>query len=270
MKNGFEVSKDDAVDSVRVSISVVSHGHAGLVATLLGDIAAHVLTRIEVLLTLNLPETLPFDPAHFSFPVRIVENSAPRGFAANHNAAFRLGRGGAFCVLNPDVRIEQDPFPELLKCFQDRTVGAAAPLIRNPAGAIEDSARHFPSPSSILRKLLLGVAEIEYPIGSELIYPDWVGGMFMLFPCEIFAQIGGFDERYFLYYEDADICERLALAGRTTVLCPTVSVVHHARRQSRRSLTYLRWHMASMMRFFLRHSAIRGRRSTNAQARSKF
>jgi hypothetical protein len=88
-------------DPDRVSISVISHGHGPLIATLLADIAVHVRTPIEVILTLNLPETLPFEPARFAFPLRIVENAAPTGFAANQNAAFRLSRGGSSARSTP-------------------------------------------------------------------------------------------------------------------------------------------------------------------------
>lgn len=245
------LARGSPVDPDRVSISVISHGHARLIASLLADITAHVRTPIEVILTLNLPETLPFETARFAFPFRIVENAAPRGFAANQNAAFDLSRGGFFCALNPDIRIEQDPFPELLKCLRDGSVGVAAPLIRNPAGMIEDSARRFPTPASILRKAVLRRADVDYPIKSETTYPDWVAGMFMVFPYEVFATLGGFDERYFLYYEDVNLCARLMLAGKRVALCPSAFAVHDARRQSLRSLRYMRWHLSSMMRYFL-------------------
>jgi N-acetylglucosaminyl-diphospho-decaprenol L-rhamnosyltransferase len=260
MKDRPQPAGGSATDPPRVSVSVVSHGHAPLIASLLADIAARVRTPIEVILTLNLSEALPFDPAHFSFPLLVVENPTPRGFAANQNAAFPLSRAEFFCALNPDIRIERDPFPELLRCLQDRSVGVAAPLIRNPAGAVEDSARRFPTPFSILRKALFHRTEIDYPIGNETIHPDWVAGMFMIFPREIFAALGGFDERYFLYYEDVDLCARLRLAGKRVALCPSASAVHDARRQSLRSLRYMRWHLSSMLRYFLfwaRHLALR-------------
>jgi len=251
MSGGLQLSSSSAADPARVSISVVSHGHGGLVASLLGDIAAHVATPIEVILTLNLPEPLPFDPARFAFPLRIVENSISKGFAANQNAAFLLSRGGFYCVLNPDIRIAADPFPELLKRFEDHSVGVAAPLIRNPAGAIEDSARRFPTPASILRKALFYRTEVDYPIKDETIYPDWVAGMFMVFRRDVFAALGGFDERYFLYYEDVNLCARLMLTGKRIALCPSAFAVHDARRQSLSNLRYLRWHLSSMMRYFL-------------------
>jgi hypothetical protein len=84
-----------------------------------------------------------------------------------------------------------------------------------------------------------------------LVTADWVAGMFMLFPRTVFAQLNGFDEDYFLYYEDVDLCGRLALAGWRVVVCPASRVVHHAQRSSHRSLTYLRWHITSMLHFFL-------------------
>lgn len=234
-----------------VSVSVVSHGQGALVGTLLADLAAHVSTPLEVILTVNIPETLAFDRASFDFPIRVLENPTPRGFAANHNAAFQDSRGPAFCVLNPDIRIGRDPFPDLLACLRDPGVGVAAPLIKNPVGDIEDSARRFPTPFSILRKAWHRRIEIDYPIGSEPIHPDWVAGMFMLFPRQVFASLRGFDERYFLYYEDVDLCARMRLAGKRVVLCPSAVVIHDARRRSMSSLRHARWHASSMTRYFL-------------------
>jgi N-acetylglucosaminyl-diphospho-decaprenol L-rhamnosyltransferase len=74
--------------------------------------------------------------------------------------------------------------------------------------------------------------------------------MFMLFPREIFKEIGGFDERYFLYYEDVDLCARLTLAGYRILLCNTVSAIHDARRSSHKNLRYMRLHLLSIIRFF--------------------
>ena len=236
----------------QVSISVVSHGQGSLVDALLRDLSACARTAVEVLLTVNIPETLPFAPERAGLPVRVQINAEPRGFGANHNAAFARSRGRHFCVINPDIRLEADPFPSLLACLQEPGAGVAAPLIRNPAGEIEDSARRFPTPWTILKKALRASPEVEYLVsGAQPVHPDWVAGMFMLFPRDVFAEIGGFDERYFLYYEDVDLCARLVGRGRHAVLCPAAEAVHEARRQSRRSLRYMRWHLASMLRFFV-------------------
>jgi GT2 family glycosyltransferase len=233
-----------------ISVSIVSHGQGGLVRDLLADLNAHCADAIEVLLTVNVPESLPFEPAGFHFPLRVLTNREAKGFGANHNAAFRASQQEFFCVLNPDIRLRADPFGPLTARLRDPAIGVAAPLVRSPAGAIEDSARRMPTPLSILRKALFGGRGPDYAIGTADLHPDWVAGMFMLFRRETFEAIGGFDERYFLYYEDVDLCTRLALAGKQVVYCPAVEVIHDARRESHRSMRYLRRHVASMLRFF--------------------
>jgi hypothetical protein len=235
-----------------ISISVVSHGQAGLVSGVLADLARLVdPTSIEVILTLNIPEPLSFAVTDFPFPISLIDNPSPQGFGANHNAAFRLADGRWFCVMNPDIRLDGNPFSALLACLTDPDVGVAAPLVLGVNGEIEDSARRFPSPLTIACKAWGGCRGSDYAIADQPVYPDWVGGMFMLLPRDIFAAAGGFDPRYFLYYEDVDLCARLRLQGKLAILCPRARVVHHARRSSHRSLRYLRWHLGSMLRFFL-------------------
>ena len=232
-------------------MSVVSHGHGELVALLLNDLNLHRPSGIEVILTLNIEEELPFDPDSFPFSVKTIRNASPRGFATNHNAAFELTGGSFFCVLNPDIRVTADPFSELVKELASPAVGAVAPLILDPDGAIEDSARPFPTLSSLVRKALGAEPKRYYEIGKESISPDWVGGMFILLRSDAFAAVGGFDTRYHLYYEDVDLCARLRLAGYDIRLVPSASVVHLARRQSRRNMRYLLWHLRSMIRYVL-------------------
>ncbi|MBU3647330.1 MAG: glycosyltransferase [Limnohabitans sp.] len=81
--------------------------------------------------------------------------------------------------------------------------------------------------------------------------PDWVAGLFMLFRSETFARLKGFDARYFLYYEDVDLCARLSLSGLRVALSPEVTVVHLAQRSSHHNFKYFRWHVVSMLKFFL-------------------
>lgn len=234
-----------------VTVSVVSHGQAGLAAAVLGDLARHCGMPLEVVLTLNIPEEPPALPSRPGFAVRVVRNERPKGFGANHNAAAKLSRGEFFCVLNPDIRLDADPFPALLALFGDPALAVAAPLILGPEGEVEDSARRYPTFAALLRKALGTAPRIDYPSPSGPIAVDWVAGMFMLFRRGAFEQVGGFDERYFLYYEDADLCRRLRRRGFDVRLEPRTHAIHFARRQSRRDGRYLRWHLASMVRFLL-------------------
>lgn len=240
------------MSSPKVSVSIVSHSQAAMVHALLEDIDRLCSGyRIEVVLTLNLPEALEFDFLHFHFPVVLQRNESPRGFSANHNQAYSLASGDFFCVMNPDIRLVTDPFPALIACLGDNGVGVAAPLVLDAGGAVEDSARRFPTPLKIACKALGRCKGNDYTISSQELQPDWVGGMFLLFRRTVFDELGGFDQRYFLYYEDVDLCARLRLRGYKVVLSPQARVIHNAQRSSRRDLKYLSWHLQSMARFFL-------------------
>lgn len=240
------------MNSIHLTISVVSHGQIHLVTHLLHDIDTHCRSiPLEVILTLNVEETLPFEADSFSFQMQVVRNHSPQGFSTNHNQAFSLITGRFFCVMNPDIRFDKDPFPPLLSCLQSQQIGVAAPVVVSENGLMEDNARHFPTPFKILCKVFSKRRGSDYVIKTETIYPDWVGGMFMLFRNEVFKQMGGFNQKYFLYYEDVDLCARIRLQGYEVALCPGATVVHEARRDSHRKVTFFSWHLRSMMRFFL-------------------
>jgi N-acetylglucosaminyl-diphospho-decaprenol L-rhamnosyltransferase len=243
-----------------ISLSVVSHRQADLIHALLRDVSEHVAPPLEILVTVNVPESLPFAAADFRHPTAIVENRAPLGFGANHNAAFRRATGRYFCIVNPDIRLRGDPLPALVASLENPAVGAAGPLVRTAAGDVEASFRRFPTPLFILRKALLGAPrDADYAVGAAPISPDWIGGMFMAFRRETYAEVGGFDERYFLYYEDVDICARLRQRGYDVQVNPAAEVTHAARRDSHRRARYLGWHLRSMLRFWM-STAYRARR----------
>ena len=235
-----------------LTLSIVSHGQIELVELLLGDLEKHCDTAaLEVILTVNIPEALPASLHERPFVVQIIHNPCALGFGENHNQAFRQARGQYFGVVNPDVRMDSDVFPLLMAGVDAPAIGMAAPLVLNEAGAIDDSARHFPTPLKILCKLFRRCRGGDYVIGTEPIYPEWVGGMFMVFRSDVYRQMGGFNEKFFLYYEDVDLCARIWLKGLRVALIPGARVTHEARRSSHRSAAYLTLHLRSMARFFL-------------------
>jgi N-acetylglucosaminyl-diphospho-decaprenol L-rhamnosyltransferase len=234
-------------------LSVVSHHQGDLVFSLLNDLQRFCLHHdLEVIVTLNCREKIVFSEKDFYFHLTIIENDQPKGFAANHNAAFNLRPSNFFGVLNPDLQLIQDPFSLLLAQLADKEIGVIAPLIVNEADAVEDSARRLPTPFRLLNRYGKGKkgSQGDYSIKNQVITPDWVAGIFLLFPSPVFAEMNGFDERYHLYFEDVDLCCRLRMAGYRIVLDPRVSVVHNARRDSHKNWQYLQWHIFSGMRFF--------------------
>lgn len=238
-----------------ITISIVSHKQIALVDRLLAELVAlRTSVALEVIVTLNTAEPVPTHWASFALPLRLLHNTCPKGFAANHNAAFAAAQGRWFCVLNPDIRLPHDPFPVLLAELQRQATALVAPVVLNSSGAIEDSVRRFPTVGSLVRKLFGGDGgRYRFALGGAPFLPDWVAGMFMLFDSTAYRAVGGFDEGFHLYYEDVDICARLWKAGFKVALHPGVSVVHEAQRASRKSPRYMAWHLASMARYFVKH-----------------
>ena len=235
-----------------ITLSIVSHLQGEMVNHLLKDMQRVCHEPVlRVILTLNLPEQLPFRPEAFPFPVELIQNPRPLGFAANQNQAFRQASGTFFGVLNPDLRLPRNPFPRLCSALEaGKQIGVIAPGVEDEAQTIADNARRFPTPSRILKRILGKSLQPDYPLVGRPIPVDWLAGLFLLFPSRLFTAIHGFDERYFMYCEDVDICARIHLAGYEVLWDPRISVVHQAQRHSHRRLNHLRWHVVSLIRFF--------------------
>lgn len=234
-----------------VTISIVSHGHGALVAHLLRDLSRQTLADdLHVVLTLNLPEPEP--PASCAgLRVTVLRNDRPKGFGANHNAALRATDTPWVIVLNPDIRLDDATLiGSLIRNHSGDDVGLVAPLIVNSREEREDSIRRNLDPLSLFARAALRRGTIVDPAGD----PDrffWVAGMFMALPSRVWRAVGGFDERFFLYCEDYDLCARLNLRGYEVRVDPSLRAIHYAQRSSRTSLKYLRWHVASLVRVWL-------------------
>ncbi|MEM4989486.1 glycosyltransferase family 2 protein [Collimonas sp. H4R21] len=239
----------------RFSISIVSHGHGKYIERLIGDLVRLNRPDIEVILTLNLPESFAFDFSAMPFDLRVIKNDRIKGFASNHNDAFSISKGENFVILNPDIKLGTDPFDVMLSVIKENPNCICAPLIVNKNNKIEDSARNFPSPVLLGKRLLSRVFHFSLPmevlvVKGDVIMPDWVAGMFMVIPREIYKHLHGLSERYHMYFEDVDLCARARLAGYQVLVNQRVSVIHEAQRDSHRKLQYLSWHVQSAMKFF--------------------
>lgn len=237
-------------DPELISISIVSHAQGHLVKNLLADLRTLTGVRFEIIITLNIPEDVQFLVPFRDLPIRVISNAERKGFGANHNAAFAQSRGNVFIVVNPDIRAQNFTFRPLLETLDTPLVGACAPLVMSSKGSTEDSARRFPTLMRLLSRVILGRREPEYCPLFDPVVVDWVAGMFMAFKREVFARVGGFNERFFMYMEDVDVCRRLKQLGLAVVLDPRCSVVHDAQRASHFRADHMRWHLRSAVRFF--------------------
>lgn len=235
-----------------ITLSVVSHRQNALVNGFLEDVRRVCADRVKLVLTENVPDPIPFATEGLSCPVEVIANDRVKGFGENHNAAFRHCTTPYFCVCNPDIRLPSDPFPPLLEALSAPRAAVAGPLVRGAKGSIEDSARRFPTAWFLLKKLFVDRREPDYPADRGALEADWCAGMFMLFRSDAYRALGGFDEAYFLYYEDVDLCRRLHAAGKSVIYQPAAEVVHDARRASRRDPRLAMHHLKSVLRFLSR------------------
>lgn len=248
-----------------ICASVVSHGQSEVASNLLDCLATVAPGLIsQVIFTRNIPEPGAPPPRADLPGLVVIDNAERKGFGANHNAAFQLCRAPFFCVLNPDISWSADPFAALLACFSepdgalqpepsgkeqragpgDRSapLGLVAPRVLSPNGRVENTGRLLYTVSEMISQKL---APQNHGDDAE-----WLAGMFLLFRSEAYRAIGGFDEGYFLYIEDVDICSRLRLAGWRLRQCPAASVIHDARNTSHRSPRYAVWHLQGMLRYW--------------------
>ncbi len=233
-----------------LTISLVSHAHGVMINGLIESLLK--FNEVEnIIVTLNIPEDINLPN---SSKITIIRNIKPFGFGQNHNNAYKLSKSNFFCVLNPDITILDNPFPLLIKELTSHNASLIAPLIVCPSGLPEDSVRYFPSILTLLKKLIFSSkGNIVLNNLNTTYSPDWIAGMFMLFKKDSFQKINGFDEGFFLYYEDVDLCVRLWNENLKIIVTNKVSVIHDAQRASRTNFTHFGWHLLSIIRYFFKH-----------------
>ena len=229
------------------TFSIVSHNQAILVNNLLEDLNNIKERSFDVIVTSNISENVPINQEH-NFSFTLLNNEYPKGFGANHNQAFLHCKSDYFVILNPDISIEELNMNSLISHFQDKSIGIVAPTVVNPFGYVEDSVRDFPTPLNLLLRFL---RLHKYTIPCNISIVDWVAGMFILIKRDVFLKVNGFDDkRYYMYFEDVDLCKRVNKQGYSILYDPTQKVIHDARRSSRKNIRHMYWHLSSMLRYF--------------------
>jgi len=232
----------------QITASVVSHGQAPLVNTLIEDLIRHPSPHLRrLIVTINVPEAEALRTDTAPFEILVVRNESAHGFGANHNRAFQHCETAWFAVLNPDLRLGGDALGALLQASAP-SVGLLSPMILDADGDPADAARRLPTPWRVAARRLR-----REPQGPDADF-DWLAGMCLLANAQAFRALGGFDERFFMYCEDTDLCLRMMQAGWALRWVKRIQVVHDARRQSRRSLRYLSWHIESMLHLWFSRS----------------
>jgi GT2 family glycosyltransferase len=173
--------------------------------------------------------------ALLGLPVTAVQLCRNGGFAHGCNAGWRLGQAPFVLFLNPDAVLRPDDLDRLAQVLeQEPEVGAVAPRIVGADGVLQWSQRRFPRLRSVyaqalfLHRLLPAADEL---VRDEEAYarpgsPDWVSGACILVRRTLLEQLDGFDEGFFMYCEDIDLCRRVRDAGYGVRFEPAAVAVH--------------------------------------------
>lgn len=195
----------------------------------------------------------------------IIENPENIGFGAAHN--LMLGEDSDYhCVVNPDVVIEDDIIDEMVSFMeeeQNKSVVQLSPRICFPDGRDQILGKRNPhliylaasrlrgdEPSKLLRRYAMLDKGTDEPFAIKN-----ATGCFMFFRTSAFKQVGGFDERYFMYFEDCDITRKMNRLGKV-IYFPQVIVYHVWARDSKRSTKLKIIHIQSMLKYYLKWKTI--------------
>ena len=189
--------------------------------------------------------------------LKIIQNKKNVGFSAACNQGLKAAKGDFFLIMNPDVTISYNALKDLLNALKrDNTVNIGSCKLINLDGTLQTSCRRFPTIRALLARktpILFGylfkkqlelydMVDYDHKTKRKV---DWVSGALILMRKRYY-----FDEHYFMYFEDVDLCRRVG-GG---YYYPFVSAAHKAERQSTKSPKLFLYHISSMIYYFYKFS----------------
>jgi GT2 family glycosyltransferase len=253
-----------------VDVVVVSHQSRNGLRACVEPLAAEIGVHVVVVDNASTDGSLE---AVADLPVSTVALPVNGGFARGCNVGWRLASAPFVLFLNPDASIDPDSLDALVAVLEaDSGVGAAGPLIVHSDGTLAFSQRRFPRLRSSFAQALFAhralpratwtdEVERDATLYERARSPEWVAGACIAVRRTALERIGGFDEGFFLYCEDADLCLRLRGAGYDVRFEPRARCVHEGGASRPRS-TLLPVLAESRVRFAVKH---RGRASAWAE-----
>jgi GT2 family glycosyltransferase len=196
--------------------------------------------------------------------VEYIYNGRNLGYGAAHNIAIEkaIGVSKYHLVLNPDVQFEPEIINRLSKFMeQHNDVGLVMPKVLYPNGNMQYLCKMLPSPTHLfLRRFIPGPVkklfkntlekyELKNKDYNAIMETPNLSGCFMFIRTSIFKEVGMFDERYFLYLEDTDLCRRINERYRT-IYYPIVSIIHGYSKASYKSFRLMKLHLKSSVKYF--------------------
>ncbi len=268
-----------------LSILIITYNSAPLIGGLLRHLQVEISNptfpwKAEVVLLDNGSGdgTADLVATQYSW-VKLVPNTVNLGFAAGNNLAAQSASGRYLLLLNPDAVPAAGALAHgIALMYSHPKAGMAGGELRNTRGEREPSARMFPT----LRDEIFTMSGLaaKYPHSRTFARMDrrwadpdadaavdWIPGAFVFLPRKVFHALGGFDERFFMYYEEVDLCRRLQCNGYAVLYWPCLKAVHiggaSARtvkntRVSRTGSQLESWRMRSAMLYYRKHHGLTG------------
>ncbi len=227
-----------------------------------------IASDMEILAVDNhsLDESIGFMRAQLSgLPgVRIIEENENLGYGRGNNAAAALARGEYLLIVNPDNVLPPDGAEAMIAALRsDESIGVVGPALVYPDGSLRPSARSFPSPKDLFEKRMFPLrwhrsyeADRARLLSAPLVNVDWLVGACLLLRRDLFRELGGFDERFFLFFEDIDLCRRIHALGKKVIYLSSLKVLDRKGRLSGSNVLSLwtrkttRIHLASAVKYF--------------------
>jgi len=236
--------------SKRVGIVTVSFHSGDAIRELLSSLSSATSRPTEIVVVDNVPGGDPdLATALRGLSARIVDRPDNPGYGGGVNAGVATFSPGVefFLVVNPDVVLDPGSLDELARVLEsDDTIGSVGPKIRDHRGTVYPSARSIPSLRVGIGHALLGDlvpsnpwtrkyhAFEDYEVQREA---GWLSGACVLVRRSAFENIGGFDDEFFMYFEDVDLGYRLGQSGWRNVVVPTSTVQHEGGHSTRNHST---------------------------------
>lgn len=161
--------------------------------------------------------------------VILMESKVNLGFGKGNNEAVKLAKGKHLLLLNNDTIILDKLLPVLHFLRSDASIGVVGIKMLDRAKRYLPSAGSFPNCSNMFRMKKLLELENDFKslnFSKESYEVDWLSGSFLMVPTQLYKEIGGFDEDYFLYVEDVDFSRKMANKGYKRVFLPNFSYIH--------------------------------------------
>ena len=205
---------------------------------------------------------------HKKGEITLVHSGSNLGYGKGNNLGVNYAKGEYVLILNPDVSVESDTLQKMVEYMENhKEVGVLAPQLYFFNEEIQDSCRRFMRPADIIikRTALQRFKVLKKRVDEYLMADydhkktqevDLVTGACLMLQKDVFQKVGGFDPRYFLFMEDADLCRKIWNAGLKVVYFPEARALHYRKRLSDGSILSLLsqkvfWiHLSSAAKYF--------------------